>query len=117
MTTPLTCRNYINGNWLPAQSGATLESRNPADWRKRIATFPRSGATDVDAAVAAARRAYLSWRLVPAPVRAELIYRVGELLLQFDILPTPLTHSLCGFHRVTSMCFLDLSLSEFYEPT
>lgn len=86
MTTPLTCRNYINGNWLPAQSGATLESRNPADWRSLVATFPRSGATDVDAAVAAARRAYLSWRLVPAPARAELIYRVGELLLQFDIL-------------------------------
>ena len=83
MTTPLTCRNYINGNWLPAQSGATLESRNPADWRSLVATFPRSGATDVDAAVAAARRAYLSWRLVPAPARAELIYRVGELLLQY----------------------------------
>lgn len=82
VTTPLTCRNYINGNWFPAQSGATLESRNPADWRSLVATFPRSLTADVDAAVVAARRAYLSWRLVPAPARAELIYRVGELLLQ-----------------------------------
>lgn len=82
MSIPLTCRNYINGHWLSAQSGATLESRNPADWRSLVATFPRSLAADVDAAVVAARRAYLSWRLVPAPARAELIYRVSELLLQ-----------------------------------
>ena len=82
MNTPSECLNYIDGNWLPAQSGATLESRNPADWRSLVATFPSSNAADVDAAVQAARRAYLSWRLVPAPARAELIYRVGELLLQ-----------------------------------
>lgn len=78
----MTCQNYINGEWVSAQSGATLESRNPADWRELVATFPRSDAADVDAAVAAARMAFSSWRLVPAPARAELIYRVGELLLQ-----------------------------------
>ncbi|WP_250122037.1 aldehyde dehydrogenase family protein [Chroococcidiopsis sp. CCMEE 29] len=82
MIAPLTCQNYINGGWIPAQSGATLESRNPADWRELVATFPKSGAADVDAAVAAARKAYRTWRLVPAPARAEMIYRVGELLLQ-----------------------------------
>jgi aldehyde dehydrogenase (NAD+) len=82
MTTPLTCQNYINGEWVPARSGATLESRNPADGRELVATCPRSGADDADAAVAAARKAFSSWRLVPAPTRAELIYRVGELLLQ-----------------------------------
>lgn len=78
----MTCQNYIDGQWLPAQSGSTLESRNPADWRELVATFPRSGAADVDAAVVAARKAFSSWRLVPAPARAELIYRLGEVLLQ-----------------------------------
>jgi len=82
MIAPLTCQNYINGRWIAAHSGATLESRNPADWREIVATFPNSGAADVDAAVAAARKAYRTWRLVPAPARAEMIYRVGELLLQ-----------------------------------
>ena len=82
MTTPLTCLNYIDGNWIPAQSEATLESRNPADWRELVATFPRSSPVDVDAAVEVASRAYQSWRLVPAPARAELVHRVGELLLQ-----------------------------------
>ncbi|MFB2917630.1 aldehyde dehydrogenase family protein [Aerosakkonema funiforme] len=82
MTTPKTCLNYINGQWLPAKSGATLESRNPADWRQLVATFPRSEAVDVDAAVEAARNAYRQWRLVPAPARAGYIYRVAELLIQ-----------------------------------
>jgi len=82
MTTPKDCLNYINREWLPAQSGASLESRNPADWRQLVATFPRSESADVDAAVAAARKAYPTWRLVSAPARADFIYRVGELLLE-----------------------------------
>ena len=82
MNTPLTCLNYIDGKWVPAQSGATLESRNPTDWRELIATAPNSDLADVDAAVEAARRAYQTWRLVPAPVRGEMIHRVGEQLIQ-----------------------------------
>ena len=79
---PLKCLNYIDGNWIPARSKATLESRNPSDWRELVATFPRSSAGDANLAVEAARRAYRSWRLVPAPVRAELLDRVGKLLQQ-----------------------------------
>ncbi|HEY9846860.1 MAG TPA: aldehyde dehydrogenase family protein, partial [Candidatus Caenarcaniphilales bacterium] len=82
VNTPLTCLNYIDGVWLPAQSGLTLESRNPADSRELIARFPRSGPAEVDQAILAARGAYQTWRLTPAPLRAELIYRVGELLRQ-----------------------------------
>ncbi len=82
MTTPLTCRNYIAGQWLSAAGGATLESRNPADSHELVATFPRSAPVDVDTAIAAARKAYRTWRLVPAPARAEYIHRVGELLLK-----------------------------------
>ncbi|PMB26007.1 aldehyde dehydrogenase [Fischerella thermalis CCMEE 5198] len=83
MATPLTCRNYINGQWLTAVAGATLESRNPANKREVIATFPRSTGTDVEAAVVAARQAYQIWRLVPAPARAEYIFKVGELLSKY----------------------------------
>jgi alpha-ketoglutaric semialdehyde dehydrogenase len=82
MTTVLTCRNYIDGQWLNATEGNTLESRNPALASEVVATFPRSSVHDVDVAVAAARQAYRSWRQVPAPARAEYIFRVGELLLQ-----------------------------------
>ncbi len=83
MTTPLTCRNYIDGQWLTATAGATLESRNPANKREVIATFGRSATTDVEAAVVAARQAYQSWRLIPAPARAEYIFKVGEVLSKY----------------------------------
>ncbi len=79
-STPLTCRNYIDGNWIDAPT--LKESRNPADWREVVATFPNSDVEDVNKAVAAARRAYKTWRLVPAPVRSEMVHRVGELLLE-----------------------------------
>ncbi|BBD61575.1 aldehyde dehydrogenase [Nostoc sp. HK-01] len=80
--TLLTCRNYINGQWVDATTGNILESYNPALVSEVVATFPRSQTEDVDKAVAAARKAYSSWRKVPAPSRAEYIFRVGELLLQ-----------------------------------
>ena len=71
--------NYIDGQWVPARSGATYENRNPADHRDLIGLFPESGREDVDAAVAAAARAYTTWRLVPAPARAEILYRAAQL--------------------------------------
>jgi alpha-ketoglutaric semialdehyde dehydrogenase len=82
MITPLSCRNFIDGEWLTAVGEATLESRNPADRNQLVATFPRSQVKDVDTAVVAARKAYQTWRQVPATARAEYIFRVGEILLQ-----------------------------------
>ena len=73
-------KNYIDGNWLMAPSGKTFENRSPADRNDLIGVFPASGPAEVDAAVGAARRAFAGWRLVPAPKRGEILYRVGELL-------------------------------------
>lgn len=81
MTNVITCHNYINGEWLNS-AGEAIESRNPANNNEVVATFPRSDSTEVNAAVSAARKAYHTWRKVPAPARAEYIFRVGELLLQ-----------------------------------
>ena len=74
------CKNYVDGKWLTAQSGKTFENRSPADRNDLIGVFPASGPADVDTAVGAARRAFAGWRLVPAPKRGEILYRVGELL-------------------------------------
>jgi len=73
-------KNYVDGKWLAAKSGKVFENRNPADRNDLIGLFPASGAEDVDAAVQAAKQAFSVWRLVPAPKRGELLYRVGELL-------------------------------------
>ena len=76
-------KNYVDGKWLAAQSGKNFENRNPADRDDLIGLFPASGAVDVDAAVQAAKNAFSSWRLVPAPKRGEILYRVGELLRKY----------------------------------
>ena len=73
-------RNYIGGEWVDAAGGETFESLNPATG-ETIGVFPRSTTEDMDRAVAAAREAYERWRLVPAPKRAELLFRVGQILI------------------------------------
>jgi aldehyde dehydrogenase (NAD+) len=65
-----------------ARSGKYFENRNPADTRDLIGMFPASNAEDVDLAADAATEAYETWRLVPAPKRAEILYRTGEILTE-----------------------------------
>jgi aldehyde dehydrogenase (NAD+) len=60
---------------------ATFDSFNPATG-ERIETFPRSGAEEVDRAVATAREAWEDWRLVPAPERGNILFRFAQLLEQ-----------------------------------
>jgi alpha-ketoglutaric semialdehyde dehydrogenase len=74
-------RNYINGKWVDALSGQTFNSINPAT-EEVVAPVARSGAEDVSVAVEAAKKAYHSWRLTPAPRRGEILYRVGQLLIE-----------------------------------
>jgi acyl-CoA reductase-like NAD-dependent aldehyde dehydrogenase len=74
-------QNYIAGKWVDGKSGATFENRNPANWDDVIGIFPKSSKEDVNEAVKAARRAFESWRLVPAPKRGDILKRVGDLLV------------------------------------
>jgi aldehyde dehydrogenase (NAD+) len=81
MTIP-TYHNLIGGEWRPAASGKTIQNINPADLSDAIGAFPASDAEDVAQAVAAAKKAFITWRLVPAPKRAEILMRAGLLLQQ-----------------------------------
>ena len=72
-----TARNYIGGEWVDASGDETFETTNPATG-EMIGSFPKSTVEDVDRAVEAAKEAYESWRLVPAPKRAEILFRVGQ---------------------------------------
>jgi acyl-CoA reductase-like NAD-dependent aldehyde dehydrogenase len=74
--------NYIGGQWLPAHDEKTFESRNPADPSDLIGVFPASGKKEVDAAVAAAKKAYADWRLFPAPRRGEILFTAGRILIE-----------------------------------
>src|SRR3954467_15008070 len=79
MSTPV-YKNLIAGEWVASRSGKTILNINPARNSDVIGEFPSSTAQDVDDAVAAAKKAYASWRLTPAPKRAEILYRTGEIL-------------------------------------
>ena len=78
--TATTYYNLIDGDWLPSVSGELFENRNPADRDDLIGLFQKSTAADAERAIDAARRAYEHWRLVPAPKRAELLFRAAQLL-------------------------------------
>src|SRR3954465_6528457 len=73
-------RNLVAGKWVDSSSGATFENRNPADWNDVIGTFPRSGAEDVERAVQSAKRGFALWSRTPAPLRGDVLRKIGDLM-------------------------------------
>ena len=75
-------QNFIDGTWVSSVSGDLFENRNPANRDDLIGVFQKSARQDVERALDAARRAYEHWRLVPAPRRAEILYRAAQLIAE-----------------------------------
>src|SRR5437868_15296819 len=74
--------NFIDGVWVRSGSGGRFENRNPARASDLIGEFQKSTAADAAQAIDAARRAYSSWRLVPAPRRAEILFHAAQLIAE-----------------------------------
>ncbi|PWU26759.1 aldehyde dehydrogenase [Pseudomonas sp. RW407] len=70
---------YIDGQWRDAASGATLQPINPAT-REPLPVVAAAGAAEVDLAVAAARRAFASWRETRGAERARYLRGFAEQL-------------------------------------
>src|SRR5258706_8760847 len=77
-----TYHNFIGGRWGPSKSGQWLENRHPPDNRDLLGRFPLSISHDVSAAVPAAPAPFHGRRRTPAPRRAEIPFRVSEVLLR-----------------------------------
>ncbi len=75
-------KNFINGKWVDSVSKKTFENRNPADTRELLGVFQASNEEDVKKAIDAAKEAYKKWRLVPAPRRGEILFKVAEILVK-----------------------------------
>lgn len=71
----------IDGQWVPAQSGKTFDSYNPAT-EQPWATFPFADEQDVDRAVQSAHNTFLSaaWASTTAAQRGKLLRRLGDLI-------------------------------------
>jgi aldehyde dehydrogenase (NAD+) len=74
--------NFIDGAWVSSRSGQLFENRSPADNRQVVGVFQQSTADDATAAIEAAARAFETWRLVPAPKRAEILFRAAQLIVE-----------------------------------
>ena len=78
---PRTYKNFIDGEWVESHTGHTFENLNPADTREVVGIFQKSDREDVNTAIEAAKQAFKKWRLVPAPRRAEMLYKASEILI------------------------------------
>lgn len=74
--------NYIGGEWVAPTSGNYLDNHNPADTRELVGRFPASNSEDAGRAVDVAAEAFKTWRKVPAPRRAEILFKAGEILIR-----------------------------------
>ncbi|MCD4688847.1 MAG: aldehyde dehydrogenase family protein, partial [Desulfuromonadaceae bacterium] len=72
--------NFIAGEWVLPSNGEFGQSINPARISDVVTRYPLSAKSDVDRAVAAAREAFPAWRDLPAPRRAEILYKAGEIM-------------------------------------
>ena len=82
MAPPKVYKNFIDGEWVESASGNTFDDINPANRHELVGMFQKSNAQDVQMAVEAAKEAYKSWRLVPAPKRGEILFRAARLLVE-----------------------------------
>ena len=72
---------FIDGKWVDADSGETVEVTNPANG-KVIGTMPNAGAAETKRAISAADRAWKDWRSMTAKERAALIRAWHDLILE-----------------------------------
>lgn len=70
-------KNFIDGKWVDVEN--TTAVTNPANGEK-IVEVPLSNQSHVKEAVKSAKKAQKDWALVPAPQRAEVLYRVGMIM-------------------------------------
>ncbi|MFQ6017560.1 MAG: aldehyde dehydrogenase family protein, partial [Kiloniellaceae bacterium] len=72
---------YIDGNWVDAGSGETIEVNNPATG-EILGTIPKLGAGETARAIAAADRAWPAWRAKTAKERANILRAWFNLVLE-----------------------------------
>jgi len=75
-----TFQNFIAGEWVTPSTGEYFQNHNPADSGDVIGKFPLSSASDVDRAVQSAKRGFEQWKRTPAPLRGDVLRRLGDLM-------------------------------------
>ena len=74
-------KNYINNEWLDADSGKTFEVFNPYT-EEVIAEVPASGKSDINKAVEAAQKAFRDWGPMTAGDRRDFLQALAQKSLE-----------------------------------
>jgi len=73
---------FIGGTWMPSESGATLDLRNPSDG-STLCGIAKGNAADIDKAVVAAEHALAGeWGRLANFERGRILARIGQLVLE-----------------------------------
>jgi acyl-CoA reductase-like NAD-dependent aldehyde dehydrogenase len=79
LRTPIRHQLFIDGRFVDAQSGETLATLNPHD-NSVITEVSMAGKADIDAAVAAAQRAFPKWSRMAAADRGRILLKLADLI-------------------------------------
>jgi succinate-semialdehyde dehydrogenase/glutarate-semialdehyde dehydrogenase len=71
--------NYVDGAWIAADGGGTIEVHDPATG-ERLGAVPNCGRDETARAIAAADRALPAWRARTAKERARILHRLADLI-------------------------------------
>lgn len=82
MSDPKKALNLINGEWSWPKDAKEIKSLNPSDQTDVVCVLPDTPKSELDRAVAAARKAFPGWRRLPPPSRAAIIRRAGAILTE-----------------------------------
>ena len=75
--------NLIGGTWVEGRGNTSRDIYNPADTAEMLAPVREAAPEQVDAACAAAARAFPGWRATPAPDRAHVLFKFRGLLEEY----------------------------------
>ena len=73
-------KNFIGGEWVPADSGEVSEIVNPANPSETLGTTPKSGEAETSRAIEAAAGAFPSWKATLPSARGAILSQAADIL-------------------------------------
>src|ERR687893_716922 len=73
-------KNFIGGEWVPADSGEVYEITNPANPSEVLGTTPKSGKAEAERAIEAAAQAAPAWKAALPAERGAILSRAADII-------------------------------------
>ncbi len=113
MKTEVRDRLYIDGRWVPSAGDRSIDVIDSTS-EEVIGTVPEGTTEDIDAAVAAARRAFPAWSSTPVAERTALLTKISEALGgRMDSLADLITHEVGMPYTLSQLVQVGLPMASF----